>query len=211
MLQVVMVASTQLLSNVHPDWLKLFEKDFRSFEAILKNVENLAPKSDDVFRVFSLAPSQVRVVIVGQDPYPTNGDANGLAFSVNRNEKLPKTLQNIFKELKSDLGISRSNGNLADWQSQGVFLINRVMTTTIGNSLAHKDLGWQEFTEKVIAHLGSKGAVGLLMGKHAEEMSKYFKNYVVTPHPSPLSAYRGFFGSKAFSRVNSLLAKPINW
>jgi uracil-DNA glycosylase len=150
-------------------------------------------------------------VIVGQDPYPTEGDANGLAFSVSRNEDLPKSLQNIFKELQSDLGITRSSGDLTDWLNQGVFLINRILTTTAGHSLAHKDLGWQEFTEKVISQLGSSGAVGLLMGKHAQEMSKYFKNYVLTPHPSPLSAYRGFFGSKAFSKVNSLLDIPIHW
>jgi uracil-DNA glycosylase len=206
-----MAASTQVLSKVHPDWLKLFESDFLHFEAKLKDIENLAPKIDDVFNVFSIAPSAVKVVIVGQDPYPTKGDANGLAFSVSRKEDLPKSLQNIFKELKSDLGISRSDGDLTDWLNQGVFLINRVLTTTVGKSLAHKDLGWQEFTEKVIAHLGSLGAVGLLMGKHAEEMSKYFKNYVLTPHPSPLSAYRGFFGSKAFSKVNSLLDIPIHW
>jgi uracil-DNA glycosylase len=86
-----------------------------------------------------------------------------------------------------------------------------LLTTTVGNSLAHKDLGWQEFSEKVIAYLGSLGAIGLLMGKHAEDMSKYFKSYVLTPHPSPLSAYRGFFGSKPFSKVNAMLAKPIVW
>jgi uracil-DNA glycosylase len=206
-----MAAFTQVLNKVHPDWLKLFESDFLLFAAKLKGIENLAPSLENVFKVFTLSPSDVRVVIVGQDPYPTKGDANGLAFSVSRNENLPKSLQNIFKELQSDLGISRSDGDLTDWQNQGVFLINRVLTTTIGNSLAHKDLGWQEFTEKVIAYLGSLGSVALLMGKHAEEMSKYFENYVITPHPSPLSAYRGFFGSKAFSKVNALLDKPIKW
>jgi uracil-DNA glycosylase len=211
MLQVAMAVSTQVLSKVHADWLKLFESDFVDFEAKLHKIENLAPKLDDVFNVFSIAPSEVKVVFVGQDPYPTKGDANGLAFSVSRTDNLPKSLQNIFKELNSDLGISRSNGDLTDWQSQGVFLINRVLTTNVGASLAHTDLGWQEFTEKVIAHLGSLGTVGLLMGKQAELMSKYFKSYVVTPHPSPLSAYRGFFGSKAFSQINALLVKPIDW
>ena len=206
-----MVASTPALSKVHPDWLELFPQEFQDANTLLISLQEYFPKYEDVFNVFISSPKAVKVVIVGQDPYPTPGDATGLAFSVNRDSNLPKSLLNIFKELKNDLGIERSNGNLEDWQRQGVFLINRILTTPAGKPLGHKELGWEKFTEKIIAYLAKNGAVGLLMGKPAQEMSKYFDRKVEVPHPSPLSAYRGFFGSKPFSTINSLLDKPINW
>ena len=206
-----MDASTLALSNVHRDWLDLFPNEFKKAAQILNTLENYTPNTEDVFKAFEVSPKKVRVVIVGQDPYPTKGDAMGLAFSVKRSEKLPKSLINIFKELQSDLGIDRINGNLSDWQSQGVFLINRVLTTPIGATLGHKQIGWEEFTEKVIAYLGERGAIGLLMGKEAESLAKYFNKKIITSHPSPLSAYRGFFGSKPFSRINELLEIPIKW
>ena len=206
-----MVASTLALSKVHPDWLEIFPQEFQDANTLLNSLQKYFPKYEDVFNVFSSSPKEVKVVIVGQDPYPKSGDAMGLAFSVNRDLNLPKSLLNIFKELKNDLGIERSNGNLEDWQSQGVFLINRILTTPQGNPLGHKNLGWEEFTEKIIAYLAKHGAVGLLMGKPAQEMSKYFDRKVEVPHPSPLSAYRGFLGSQPFSTINTLLDKPINW
>lgn len=206
-----MDVTTRALSRVHPDWIALFPDDFETAGKILNSLHEYLPEIDRVFRVFETSPKDVKVVIVGQDPYPTPGDATGLAFSVDREIKLPKSLANIFIELKSDLGIERTSGDLSDWQSQGVFLINRLLTTAPGVSLAHKNIGWEKFTEKIIAYLGSNGAVALLMGASAQEMSKYFDKKVVVSHPSPLSAYRGFFSSKPFSAVNALLVKPINW
>jgi uracil-DNA glycosylase len=206
-----MAASTHALSKVHPHWLELFSEDFGKATELLDSLDGFTPTYSDVFNVFVTPPEKVKVVIVGQDPYPTAGDAMGLAFSVNRSEKLPKSLANIYTELLDDLEIRRNSGDLRDWQAQGVFLINRVLTTPIGNPLGHKGIGWEEFTEKIIAHLGKSGAVGLLMGKPAQEMAKYFSKSVLTPHPSPLSAYRGFFGAKPFSAVNALLEVPIKW
>jgi len=206
-----MAASTHALSKVHPHWLELFSEDFSKATELLDSLDGFTPTYSDVFNVFVTPPEKVKVVIVGQDPYPTAGDAMGLAFSVNRSEKLPKSLANIYTELFDDLGIRRNSGDLRDWQGQGVFLINRILTTPIGNPLGHKGIGWEKFTEKIIAHLGKSGAVGLLMGKPAQEMAKYFSKSVLTPHPSPLSAYRGFFGAKPFSAVNALLEVPIKW
>ena len=206
-----MVVSTPALSKVHPKWLQLFPEEFQQAAELLQKISDYTPTSSTVFRVFELPPEQVRVVLVGQDPYPTPGDATGLAFSVNRDAKLPKSLQNLFKELFSDLGISRNQGNLDDWHSQGVFLINRVLTVPIGISNGHRNIGWEIFTEKMIKYLAESGAVGLLLGKSAQQLSPYFKKKVLAPHPSPLSAHRGFFGSKIFSEVNVLLDEPIKW
>ena len=206
-----MAASTHALNKVHPHWMELFSEDFGKATELLDSLDGFTPTYSDVFNVFVTPPEKVKVVIVGQDPYPTAGDAMGLAFSVNRSEKLPKSLANIYTELFDDLGIRRNSGDLRDWQEQGVFLINRILTTPIGNPLGHKGVGWEDFTEKIIAHLGKSGVVGLLMGKPAQEMAKYFSKLVLTPHPSPLSAYRGFFGAKPFSAVNALLEVPIKW
>lgn len=206
-----MAASTHALNSIHSHWLQLFPEEFKSASSILDNLSDFAPTAENVFRVFEISPEKVKVVIVGQDPYPTSGVATGLAFAVNRDERLPKSLSNIYKELANDLGIVRISGDLTDWQAQGVFLINRILTTPIGEPLGHKGIGWEEFTEKIIAHLGERGAVGLLMGKSAQEMDKYFSKKIATAHPSPLSAYRGFFGSRPFSAVNALLETPIKW
>ncbi len=206
-----MAVSTHALSKVHPTWLALFPTQFAQAASYLEIPDNFAPSIDKVFKVFETDPALIKVVLVGQDPYPTLGDANGLAFSVNRNYDLPKSLQNLYKELESDLGIIRTSGDLSDWQAQGVFLINRVLTVPIGNSNGHKQIGWESFTEEIIRYLAQQGAVGLLLGNSAKALAPYFKEFVAATHPSPLSAYRGFFGSKIFSNVNSKLATPINW
>lgn len=206
-----MAVTSPALSKVHPFWLELFPEEFKSAAKLLDNLSNFAPNDSDVFKVFSTSPKEVKVVIVGQDPYPTEGDATGLAFSVNRSTKLPKSLQNIFKELKSDLQVTRVSGDLSDWQSQGVFLINRVLTVPLGQAHGHKNIGWERFTEEIIKYLGEQGAVGLLMGAAAQNAAPYFSKCIQVAHPSPLSAYQGFFGSKPFSRINALLDKPINW
>ena len=206
-----MDASTLALSKVHKEWLELFPEEFSATAKLLDCIEAFAPNPEDVYKVFEVPPSDVKVLIVGQDPYPTVGDAMGLAFSVKRNEKLPKSLQNIFKELHADLGINRSSGDLSDWQKQGIFLLNRYLTTPIGQPLGHQELGWELLTDKVISHLSKLNVIAFLMGKSAEHFAPLFSKSVVTPHPSPLSAYRGFFGSKPFSRINSMLVEPIKW
>ena len=206
-----MDASTLALSRVHQDWLALFPEEFKTTANLLNNIKDFAPSPEEVFRVFEIRPSSIRVLILGQDPYPTAGDAVGLAFSVKRNEKLPKSLQNIFKELHGDLGLIRTSGDLSDWQSQGVFLLNRYLTAPVGHPLGHQTLGWEVLTDKVITHLGNLNVVALLMGKPAAEFAPFFEKVVTTPHPSPLSAYRGFFGSKPFSRINDMLEEPIKW
>ena len=215
-----MAVSSLALSKVNPDWFQLFPDEFSEVATLIdalsdsaaKSGELLTPQAENILRVFETPPKQVKVLIVGQDPYPTLADATGLAFSVERDSRLPKSLQNIFKELASDLAKPlRSDGNLIDWQSQGVFLLNRTLTTTVGNSLSHKNLGWEEFTEKIIAYLANCNAVGLLMGKSAAELAPHFKKCVITAHPSPLSAYKGFFNSKPFSQMDQLLENPIRW
>ena len=206
-----MDASTLALSRVHQDWLELFPEEFKTTANLLSNIKDFAPNLEDVFKVFEIPPRSVRVLILGQDPYPTAGDAMGLAFSVKRNEKLPKSLQNIFRELHSDLGLIRTSGDLTDWQSQGVFLLNRYLTAPVGHPLGHQNLGWEVLTDKVITYLGKLNVVALLMGKQAAVFAPYFEKVVITPHPSPLSAYRGFFGSKPFTRINEMLEESIKW
>jgi len=156
-------------------------------------------------------------VIVGQDPYPTPGNAMGLAFSVSPAiERIPQSLKNIYTELQADQGIAiPRNGDLSLWSSAGVLLLNRVLTTRQGQSNAHSDIGWQTITSHIASELGKRDVVAILWGKQAQELSSYFTNKVESVHPSPLSAYRGFFGSKPFSDVNQLLVaqgrEPIDW
>jgi uracil-DNA glycosylase len=173
------------------------------------------PTESDVFNAFKYTPlDQVKVVILGQDPYHGEGQAHGLAFSVEASvTSLPASLRNIFKELQNDLGITRSQGDLSDWCDQGVMLINRILTTDVGESLAHEKLGWQEITNAVAQILGKNEVLAVLWGNSALELKSFFpdENVVSSVHPSPLSAYRGFFGSKPFSQVNAkLLLKGHN-
>jgi uracil-DNA glycosylase len=131
-------------------------------------------------------------------------------------QRIPASLQNIFKELEMDLGFpAPSHGYLVSWQKQGVLLLNRVLTTEVGVTNAHKRLGWQEITSAIAQAAADQGAVALLWGKQAEELAPLFKDSVISAHPSPLSAYRGFFGSRPFSKVNEKLInlgrEPIDW
>ena len=186
--------------------------------------KTIYPPADQIFTAFHLTPlKNVKAVILGQDPYPTPGHAHGLCFSVPESiAPLAKSLQNIFKELQSDLGIEKpEHGNLEHWANQGVFLLNTVLTVEAHNPNSHKKLGWETFTEEVIKSVSAQqeGIVFLLWGAQAKEKSKLIdsaKHHILTaPHPSPLSAYRGFFGCKHFSKTNELLAlqnkAPINW
>jgi uracil-DNA glycosylase len=183
-----------------------------------KLTDDFIPSSDSIFRCLELEPSEIKVVILGQDPYPNPSHAMGLAFSVNSSIKpLPASLNNIFKELDSDLGIKRNNGDLSDWSSQGVLLLNRSLTVIPNLSDSHSDIGWHKFTEEVIRVVAARGAIGVLWGKQAQDLGKLFNqlDQFSSPHPSPLSAYRGFFGSKPFSKVNNRLLEkgltPIKW
>jgi len=177
------------------------------------------PKKDLVLRAFDLVPNDVKAVIVGQDPYPAPEHACGLAFSVPREvRKLPPTLVNIRKELISDLGIQISDsGDLSPWSKRGVMLLNRTLTTAPGKSLAHLAKGWESITDDVISYLANKPVIFLLWGRRAQELSSIIpaQQQICGVHPSPLSAYRGFFGSKPFSEINSKLVPlglgAIDW
>lgn len=209
-----------LFDQLHPDWqieLKNHKELIESIDSKIQN-QNISPSYDKVFRALSDSIESTKVVIFGQDPYPTKGHAHGLAFSIDSEvSPLPASLRNIFMELESDLNVKRTNGDLSDWCNQGVMLMNRVLTTETGVSLAHKKLGWQKISETVAEVLGQKDVIAVLWGNSAQELKRYFKdeNVILSVHPSPLSAYRGFFGSQPFSQVNSKLilkgVKPISW
>jgi uracil-DNA glycosylase len=193
--------------------------DLNLLEQISKNlVSSFIPEQQSIFRALQIPPDQVKVVIVGQDPYPNAKHAMGLAFSIPAGvAPFPKSLKNIFTELNDDLVIERSNGDLSDWANQGVLLLNRSLTVEPGKSDSHSNLGWQDFTEKIIQAAASNGALAILWGNEAQKVSNAFADEDVfkSAHPSPLSAYRGFFGSKPFSKVNNRLKEkgliPIKW
>jgi len=210
----------QLFKQLHPDWKELLTPYFASIERIEQGLDgqNISPEFHNVFRALSQSIESTKVVIFGQDPYPTKGHADGLAFSVNNTvAPLPPTLRNIFNELSADCGVTRTNGDLSVWFDQGVMLINRILTTDTGASLTHPDIGWQEITDVVARELGRRQVVAILWGKTAGELSTNFDEgwRIQSVHPSPLSAYRGFFGSKPFSRSNRILIdhgiNPIEW
>lgn len=183
-------------------------------------VKSILPKIENTFLSFELTPyDRVKVVIFGQDPYPNKKDAMGLAFSVNRCDKIPKSLQNIFKELKSDLNIDRTNGDLSDWAKQGVLLLNKTLIVEEGNSNSHKDYDFDNLFVKVMDKLSEKKEiVYILLGSESQKLEKYInKNNLILKvvHPSPLSSYRGFFGSSIFSKTNKYLKEKgkeeIKW
>lgn len=205
--------------HVHSSWLTVLEPFSDEISRILDTVKDsvLTPSRDQVFAALELPLSEVKCVIVGQDPYPTAGNAHGLAFSVSRDvERIPASLQNILKELHSDLDLEIPNsGNLEKWRDQGVLLLNRILTTEVGQSNAHQHLGWQPITQAIAEAAAAQGAVGILWGREAAKLAPLFEDSIISVHPSPLSAYRGFFGSKPFSRVNEILKgkglDPIDW
>lgn len=176
------------------------------------------PEDGSIFKAFEIPIESIKVVILGQDPYPTPEHATGLAFSVPSGvKKYPPTLKNIFKELSEDVGVSPTHGNLSLLQNRGVFLLNRVLTTTPHISQAHTNIGWEIFTEAVVKFLSQRPVVFILWGKSAQELAPLIdtSKLIIGVHPSPLSAYRGFFGSKPFSETNAKLANlgisAIDW
>ena len=183
------------------------------------NGERILPDKRFVFRALDLSPKDVKVIIVGQDPYPNVTDAIGLAFAVSpRKSGLPGSLMNIQKEILTDIGVTETaDGDLSRWADQGVMLLNRVLTVTAGESASHAALGWQEITHSIVEYCAANGAVGILWGNSARELSALFQEgrLVEGVHPSPLSAHRGFLGSKPFSKVNEILISknvaPVRW
>lgn len=166
------------------------------------------PPAEDVFAAFSLPLDQVRVLIVGQDPYPTPGHAMGLAFSTRPGVAAPRSLQNIYAELGDDLGLpGRADGDLRAWFNQGVLLLNRVLTVVPGQAGSHRRKGWEAITEAAIRALAGRDIVAILWGRDAQACQAFLPGVecITSPHPSPLSARRGFFGSHPFSRANTAL------
>jgi uracil-DNA glycosylase len=204
---------------VHSSWKSVLDPLASQIEKIIESISEveIAPNADRIFAACEMDLNRVKCVIIGQDPYPTRGNAHGLAFSVAPEVRaLPASLKNIFTELVSDLGVPQPlTGDLSPWQDQGVLLLNRVLTTKVGESNAHTKIGWQEITTQIAQAAASRGAIGVLWGKSAQELSYLFTYKIESVHPSPLSAYRGFLGSKPFSRVNQELerrgASPIDW
>lgn len=185
--------------------------------------KTIFPSPNNVFKVFETRPEDIKVVILGQDPYYNIGQANGLAFSVNDNVATPRSLKNIFKELESDLGVVRTNPNLTDWHEQGVFLLNTALTVPEKEPNAHKKL-WKHFTNDLLVYLTqvNPNILYIMWGGNAKEHGlrieqelKNNNNILYSSHPSPLSARHSFFGSKPFSWANTQLKRqgkqPINW
>jgi uracil-DNA glycosylase len=194
-----------------------------SIEQKVKIDSQVTPELNQVMRAFEADPSSIKVVIIGQDPYPTKGDAIGLAFAMKSDSKIPRSLVNIVKELESDLGIqAKAQVGLTKWVDQGVLLLNRNLTTQIGQAGAHSKLGWDGFTKAALIELAERNKlVFVLWGKSAIELGREVIKATATTrlvesvHPSPLSAYRGFFGSKPFSKTNEHLValglEPVDW
>ena len=207
------------------------ELDKPYFAALMQRVDEayrtgtVYPPRQELFAAFRLTPPErVRVVILGQDPYHEPGQANGLAFSVAPGVRLPPSLRNIFEELRTDCGVTPpDSGDLTPWAEQGVFLLNSSLSVQAGAAGSHQAFGWQTFTDAVVAALAKlpQPVAFILWGAHAQkkaaiaQSSSYPRLVLQSPHPSPLSAYRGFFGSRPFSSVNEFLVQhgeaPVRW
>ena len=205
---------------MHKSWEEIF-KNYPKIDELNKLIETINkkrltttiyPPKEQVFRVFDLALEDIKVVILGQDPYHNPDQACGLSFSVNDGVALPKSLINIYKELYDDLGIKPAKtGNLESWFKQGVFLLNAVLTVEKNSPASHSKMGWENFTDYIIENISEKNenVVFVLWGSYARSKNKLIDSskhkIIESAHPSPLSAYRGFFGSKVFSRINDYL------
>ena len=221
-------AARPLRDLVHPSWAQALapvEPVVRSLGEFLRaevaSGRGYLPAGPHVLRAFERPLDAVRVLIVGQDPYPTPGHAVGLSFSVAPDtQPVPRSLANIFTELEADLGLPRpGSGDLTPWADQGVLLLNRVLTVTPGEPGSHRGRGWEDVTARAISALVERGGplVAILWGRDARGLAPHLPGIacVESPHPSPLSAHNGFFGSRPFSRANDLLARqgadPVDW
>ena len=218
--------------KIEESWKKILEKEFdeKYFEELISFVKSeyqkstVYPPAKFIFNAFNLTPfNKVKVVILGQDPYHGPNQANGLAFSVNDNIPTPPSLINIYKEIESDLGIrtKNKNGNLENWAKQGVLMLNATLTVRSAQAGSHQNKGWEKFADAVIKILSDQkeNLVFILWGAYAQKKGSVIdenKHMVIkSAHPSPLSAYNGFFGSKPFSQTNTYLIfngeQPIEW
>ena len=219
------------MSGITNDWLPALQDEFKKpyYAELYKKVQEeyketqIFPPADDIFNAFHFTPlSEVKVVIIGQDPYHNVGQAHGLCFSVKPEVDIPPSLVNIYKELKDDLGCYiPDNGYLEKWAKQGVLMLNSVLTVRAHQANSHQGLGWEKFTDAVIRAVNEQDRpiVYMLWGRPAQNKAKSVNNpkhlLLKAPHPSPLSAHRGFFGCKHFSQANVYLKKnglePIDW
>ena len=205
------------------EWSQPYYAELRAFLASEYRARDIFPPMNDIFNAFRFCPyEKVKVVILGQDPYHGEGQAHGLAFSVKKGVEPPPSLKNIFKELTDDVGVAPpSHGCLESWAKQGVFLLNTALTVRKGQPLSHRGKGWETFTDHVISILSKrdKPMVFLLWGSNARSKKPLIdrtKHLVLeAPHPSPLSAFAGFFGCKHFSKANAFLREkgetPVDW
>lgn len=219
------------MAAIANDWLVELEEEFkkpyylRLYKTIKSEYERhlVFPPAEELFTAFHLTPlSQVKVVILGQDPYHNDGQAHGLSFSVKPGIEIPPSLMNIYQELKEDCGCSiPDHGYLVKWAQQGVLMLNAVLTVQAHNANSHRGLGWEEFTDAAIRAVNKQDRpiVYLLWGKPAQSKASMITNpkhlVLMAPHPSPLSAYRGFFGCRHFSKANEYLMAngqtPVDW
>lgn len=219
------------MSLISNDWLEPLSPEFKKeyYKKLYERVKDeyasylVFPPSDEIFSAYSLTPlKNVKVVIIGQDPYHNVGQAHGLCFSVKPEVDIPPSLVNIYKELYDDLGCEvPNNGYLVKWAEQGVLMLNTVLTVRAHQANSHRGIGWEEFTNATIRILNDQDRpiVFILWGSPAQTKKKMLNNpkhlILQAPHPSPLSAYRGFFGSKPFSKTNEFLVQngiePIDW
>ncbi len=205
------------------EWEKPYYKQLRAFLKKEYSTRRIYPHMNDIFNALKHTSfEETKVVIIGQDPYHGEGQAHGLCFSVKQGVAFPPSLRNIFKELNSDVGKEiPAHGELTDWAKQGVLLLNNVLTVQEGNPASHKGMGWEIFTDRVISELNRKETpvVFLLWGAHAQKKAEIITNPIhkklMSVHPSPLSASRGFFGCRHFSKTNEILKvnglKEIIW
>ena len=212
---------------MYRNWNEFIEeqKKLSYFQKLMEKVDFeyqnyvVYPEKTCIFKSFDLTNiSDVKVVLLGQDPYHEPNQAMGLSFSVYKNNKIPKSLINIYKELNSDLGISiPTHGDLTSWAKEGVLLLNTILTVREHEALSHQNIGWEIFTDNVIKFLNTldQPIVFLLWGSQAAKKTSLLNNpkhlVITSAHPSPLSAYRGFFGSKPFSKINNFLPQSINF
>lgn len=218
----------QLIERIHPAWYlpglqSVLEGALAEGQAAAGQAQQAQtlPAPEKILRAFESDPTQVKVLIVGQDPYPTPGHSVGLAFSAElpAGEPLPKSLKNIFTEYSEDLGLpAPTSGDLSPWTDRGVLLLNRVLTVQAGNAGSHRGRGWEAITEAAVRQVAANPHfAAILWGKQAQQLAPLIgpERCVMSPHPSPLSAYRGFFGSRPFSRANAILqasgGAPVDW